>query len=79
MKSVTTYEAKTHLSRLLAEVEAGQEIIIRRGSVEIAKLVPLQGEPSVRPEIGTVTSEPFEVPDEALAPMTDEELAQWGL
>ncbi len=39
MDKVTVHDAKTHLSRLLRRVEAGEEIIICRGSVEIAKLV----------------------------------------
>ncbi len=42
MSAVSIHEAKTHLSRLLARVEAGEEIIIARGKTEIAKLVPLR-------------------------------------
>ena len=42
MQIVTVHEAKTHMSRLLARVEAGEEFIIARGKTEIAKLVPLQ-------------------------------------
>lgn len=38
---VTVHEAKTHLSRLLARVEAGEEIVVARGTTPIAKLVPL--------------------------------------
>ena len=38
---VNIHEAKTHLSRLLAEVEAGAEIIIARGDRAIAKLVAM--------------------------------------
>lgn len=41
MPTVNVHEAKTHLSRLLARVEAGEEVIIARGKQEIAKLVPL--------------------------------------
>ena len=41
MHTVTVHEAKTHMSRLLARVEAGEEIIIARGRNEIAKIVPL--------------------------------------
>lgn len=41
-ETVTVHEAKTHLSRLLARVEAGEEIVIARGEKEIAKLVPLK-------------------------------------
>lgn len=38
----SVHEAKTHLSRLLQRVEAGEEIIIARGNKPVAKLVPLQ-------------------------------------
>lgn len=38
MRSVTVQEAKTHLSKLLREVEAGEEIEIRRGDMPIALL-----------------------------------------
>ena len=41
MQIVTVHEAKTHMSKLLARVEAGEEIVIARGRDEIAKLVPL--------------------------------------
>jgi antitoxin (DNA-binding transcriptional repressor) of toxin-antitoxin stability system len=37
-KTVKVGEAKTYLSDLLARVEAGEEIIIARGDVPIAKL-----------------------------------------
>ena len=39
MKTVNIHEAKTHLSRLLARVEAGEEIILARGGAPIAKIV----------------------------------------
>jgi prevent-host-death family protein len=35
-------EAKTHLSELLARVEAGEEIIIARGDVPIARLTRIE-------------------------------------
>ena len=39
--SVTIYEAKTNLSKLIAEVErTGDEIVIRRHNMPVAKLVP---------------------------------------
>lgn len=42
MKPVSIHEAKTHLSRLIARVEAGEEITIRRRDRPVAKLVPLE-------------------------------------
>lgn len=38
MRSVTVQEAKTHLSRLLRDVEQGEQIEIRRGSTPVALL-----------------------------------------
>jgi prevent-host-death family protein len=37
---VNVHEAKTHLSRLLEQVEAGDEIIIGRSGKPVARLVP---------------------------------------
>lgn len=39
MKRVTVYDAKTHLSRLLKDAAAGEEIVIMRGKVPVARLV----------------------------------------
>lgn len=41
MTTVTIHEAKTHLSRLIKLVQAGEEIIVARGKEPVAKLVPL--------------------------------------
>jgi prevent-host-death family protein len=40
---VGSYEAKTHLPRLLARVERGERITITRHGVPIAMLVPVDG------------------------------------
>ena len=38
--TVNVHEAKTHLSRLLAEVEAGGDVVIGRAGRPVARLVP---------------------------------------
>ncbi|MBV9623154.1 MAG: type II toxin-antitoxin system Phd/YefM family antitoxin [Acidobacteria bacterium] len=40
--TVGAYEAKTHLSKLLEKVEAGEEITITKHGVPVAKLVPVE-------------------------------------
>jgi prevent-host-death family protein len=41
--TVSIYEAKTNLSRLIAEIErTGGEIVIRRHNTPVAKLVPFR-------------------------------------
>jgi prevent-host-death family protein len=39
-KSVGVHEAKTHLSRLLADVAAGEQVVITRRGEAVATLVP---------------------------------------
>ncbi|MCE7873301.1 type II toxin-antitoxin system prevent-host-death family antitoxin [bacterium CPR1] len=41
MERVTTHEAKTNLSQLLSRVLEGEEILICRGAVPVARLVPV--------------------------------------
>ena len=41
-KIVTVHEAKTHLSRLLVEVEAGAEIVVARGRTPVARIVAIE-------------------------------------
>lgn len=42
------HDAKTQLSRLLARVEAGEEIIIARSGRPVARLVPLRDDRTPR-------------------------------
>lgn len=79
MKSVTTHEAKTHLSKLLAEVEKGNVIVIRRGSREVAMLVPLERPIQSRLRVGTHTSDSVWVENGAFDPLSDDDLKAWGL
>lgn len=51
-KEVTIHEAKTHLSRLVARAEAGEEIILKRGRDKVAKLVPLSPPKPKRRRLG---------------------------
>jgi prevent-host-death family protein len=72
MRTVNVHEAKTHLSRLLDQVAAGEEVIIAKAGKPIARLIPAdRSEPRV-PGIakGRVTDAFFE-------PLPEEELAAW--
>jgi prevent-host-death family protein len=40
MAQVNVHEAKTQLSKLLARVEAGEEVVIARAGKPVARLVP---------------------------------------
>ncbi len=44
-KTVNIHEAKTHLSRLVEEAAAGEEIIIGKAGKPVARLTAYTGEP----------------------------------
>jgi prevent-host-death family protein len=48
MEITNVQEAKTHLSRLMAEVQAGKEAVIGKAGKPIAKLVPTEHDASER-------------------------------
>ena len=70
---VNTQEAKTHLSRLLARVEAGERVLVARRGKTIAELVPSRSD---QVELGFW---PGEVSDEAIRPLDGDELVNWGV
>lgn len=76
MKSVNVHEAKTHLSKLLAEVERGEEIVISRGGKPVARLLPFEPRPAKR-EMGFDRGL-FEIPEDFDAPMPDFEADFYG-
>lgn len=45
MEQVNVHQAKTHLSRLLERVAAGEEIIIAKSGRPMARMVPMPSEP----------------------------------
>jgi prevent-host-death family protein len=41
-KSVGTFEAKTHFTKIISKVMAGEEVIISRRGKNVAKIVPIE-------------------------------------
>ena len=74
-RTVTIHVAKTTLSRLLAQVEAGEEILIARDKTPVAKLVPVK---PPRPErrFGAMRGEAAVGP-EFFEPLPEDELRRW--
>jgi prevent-host-death family protein len=74
MKTVNVHEAKTHLSRLLGEVEDGEVIVIARGGKPVARLVRFDDEQGrlLGRDAGL-----FTVPDNFDDPLPDDILGQF--
>ena len=73
MTMVNIHEAKTHLSRLLDRVAAGEEIIIAKAGTPVARLVPLTPLTAPR-EPGHLK---ITLPDSFFDPLPDDEIEAW--
>jgi len=69
MIEVGIHEAKTHLSKLIRRVAAGEEIIIARAGKPVARLLPVEKGKSRK--LGQDQGL-FEVPDDFDSPLPDE-------
>lgn len=76
-KQVNVHQAKTQLSKLLAEVEKGHEIIVARDGKPVAKLVPFVAAGKRKLRTGDWKGRIWISPDFD-APLSEEELKDWG-
>ena len=74
MTTVNVHEAKTNLSKLLARVEAGEEVVIARRGKPVALLVKCK--PKGKPQFGSWKGK-IKVPDSFFDPLPEEELKLW--
>jgi prevent-host-death family protein len=73
MTVVNVQEAKTHLSRLIARAEHGEDIVVARSGKPVVRLTAV--EPVAERQFGAY---PLSLPDDFFfAPLDDEEIAAW--
>jgi prevent-host-death family protein len=75
MTTVTIHDAKTNLSKLIARVEAGEEIVIARGKTPVARLTPVRAPPATR-RFGALRGI-ISVGPEFFEPLSDADIAEW--
>ena len=71
---VNVHQAKTQLSRLLARVEAGEDVVIARRGEPVARLVGCKPQSKRQADIlkGKIV-----IPDSFFDPLPEEELTAW--
>lgn len=74
MVTVNIHEAKTHLSRLLKQVEAGEEVVIARNGEPVARLVSSKTRRKRQP--GSMKGL-INIDDRFFEALPEEELAAW--
>lgn len=78
MITVKVHEAKTNLSKLLAAVERGEEVIIKRGNKVVAKLTAANDDEGKAKVVFGLLQGQFELPDAFFDPLPDDELEAWN-
>jgi len=75
----TMHQAKTHLSRLVKEAEAGKEVVLTRGSKPVAMIVPIEppAEAATRRLAGGFEGL-IQFDDHVFDPLTDEQMIEYG-
>lgn len=63
MKRANIHQAKTAFSALIKDVESGEEIIIAKAGVPVARLVPIAADSNKR-ELGYDEGLPFRISDD---------------
>jgi len=75
VKSVTVHKAKTTLSQLIADVEAGEDVVIMRGKAPAVRLVPANAAAPKR-EFGALAGK-ISVTAAFFEPLPPDELIPW--
>jgi prevent-host-death family protein len=74
-KAVNIHEAKTHFSKLIARVLAGEEVVIAKAGKPVARLVP--AEPKRKKRIAGLGRGKIWYSDDFHEPLSEEELKDW--
>ena len=77
MKRANIHDAKTNLSRYLAELAPGEPLVLCNRNQPVAELRLLRPKAIRKPRVGAAKGE-FEVPDLFFEPLPDEILKAFG-
>ncbi len=75
MAQFTVHDAKTNLSRLIADALAGGEVVIARGNVPVVRLVPV--EPPGKRAFGAFAGR-ISLDERFHDPLPDDEMDGWS-
>lgn len=76
MTTVTVHHAKTHLSKLIAAAERGEEVVIARGDKPAVRIVPFAPAPKPERKPGRLKGL-VALDDRFFEPLPEDELRLW--
>jgi antitoxin (DNA-binding transcriptional repressor) of toxin-antitoxin stability system len=79
MIKVTIDQAAARLAHWISLIGEGEEVMVLEHERPVALITRCEPTAGNRPRVGTVTSAPVRCTEDCFAPMTNEELKDWGL
>jgi antitoxin (DNA-binding transcriptional repressor) of toxin-antitoxin stability system len=79
MIKVTIDQAAAHFAHWISLIDEGEEVMVLEHERPVARITRCEPSAENRPRVGTVTSAPVRCTEDCFAPMTNEELKDWGL
>lgn len=76
MSVTTVHQTKTHLSKLIAAAERGEDVVIARGSTPVARIVPISPAVPTKRQFGVLKGL-VAVDDSFFDPLPEDELRLW--
>ena len=70
-------EAKTTLSKLVEKAERGEDVVICRNGIPVAKLVPIEKKRILRKDVRGIAKGLFTMSPDFERPMTEKELEEF--
>jgi antitoxin (DNA-binding transcriptional repressor) of toxin-antitoxin stability system len=72
-------QAADRFPQIIGLVGEGEEVLVLDRNRPVARITRCESSEEVRPDVGTITSSPVICSEDCFAPMSDRELAEWGI
>ena len=79
MIKITIDQAASRFAHWIALIGKGEEVVVLDHEHPVARITRCESTIGIRPKVGTLTSAPVRYAQDCFAPLTDEELKDWGL
>jgi len=79
MIKVTIDQAASSFAHWLTLIAKGEDVVVLDHERPVARITRCEQSPGTRPKVGVLTSAPVHHTADCFAPLTDDDLKEWGL
>jgi antitoxin (DNA-binding transcriptional repressor) of toxin-antitoxin stability system len=79
MIKLTVDQTARRFAHWISLISKGEEVLVVEHERPVARITRCEAIAGTRPSVGTLTSAPVHYSEDCFAPLTDDELKEWGL